>query len=147
MIVNSESTAVQAAFLCDTIEELTGKGIYKEDEIAVLYRSDHCAVRFAKEAAKRDIHINMMTVHASKGLEFKCVFIISLQEGLFPHHRDMEGNAEEERRLMYVAMTRAIERLYMCTVSTAHGKHPSRFAGEASKNMKYLSDILRLTRV
>ena len=91
--------------------------------------------------------INVMTAHASKGLEFKCVFIIGLQEGLFPHHRDMEGNAEEERRLMYVAMTRAIERLYMCTVSTAHGKRASRFAAEASKNMKYITDILRLTRV
>ena len=88
-----------------------------------------------------------MTAHASKGLEFKCVFIIGLQEGLFPHHRNMDTNTEEERRLMYVALTRAIERLYMCTVSTDHGKRRSRFADEAEKNMRYITDSLRLVRV
>ena len=147
MVVNSESTEVQSAFVCDTIEELTGNGVYKADEIAVLYRSDHCALRFIKAAAKRGIHVNVMTAHASKGLEFKCVFIISLQEGLFPHKKDMDGNSEEERRLMYVAITRAIECLYMCTVSTEHGKRPSRFVLEAMKKNKYISDCLRLKRI
>ena len=123
---------------------------YTEKDIAVLYRSDHCSKLFLTVAALRDIDIssiNVMTAHASKGLEFKCVFIIGLQEGLFPHHKSMTGNAEEERRLMYVAMTRAIERLYMCTVGTPHGKRPSRFALEAMNNKRYISDILRLTRI
>ena len=79
--------------------------------------------------------------------QFKCVFLIGLQEGLFPHRRDMEGNAEEERRLMYVAMTRAIERLYMCTVSTKHGKRPSRFVKEAQTKTDHISDMIRLMRV
>ena len=147
MIVNAESTDVQAAFVCDTIEDMIRNGVYGEDEIAVLYRSDHCGLRFIKMAKKRDINVNVMTAHASKGLEFKCVFMISLQEGLFPHKKDMDGNSEEERRLMYVAITRAIECLYMCTVSTEHGKRPSRFVLEAMKNNKYITDCLRLKRV
>jgi DNA helicase-2/ATP-dependent DNA helicase PcrA len=59
--------------------------------------------------------IQLMTVHASKGLEFDVVFITGLEEGLFPHENamnDYEG-LEEERRLMYVAITRARKRLYL----------------------------------
>ena len=80
---------------------------------------------------KENTGINLMTAHASKGLEFKVVFVIGLQEGLFPHHKSMEGMlVEEERRLMYVAMTRAKERLYLCGIGTKHGKRVSRFVGE-----------------
>jgi len=76
--------------------------------------------------------VNFMTAHASKGLEFKIVFIIGLQEGLFPHNKNLHGKAvEEERRLMYVAMTRAKEQLYLCTISNTHGKQVSRFIAEA----------------
>ena len=75
--------------------------------------------------------VNLMTAHASKGLEFRAVFIIGLQEGLFPHHKSMKGELlEEERRLVYVAMTRAKERLYLCGLGTEHGKRVSRFVGE-----------------
>ncbi|MBM3350601.1 MAG: DNA helicase II [Betaproteobacteria bacterium] len=59
--------------------------------------------------------LQLMTVHASKGLEFKTVFISGLEEGLFPHEQSgYEANGlEEERRLMYVAVTRARQRLYL----------------------------------
>lgn len=58
--------------------------------------------------------VTIATVHASKGLEFKCVFIIGLEDGIFPLYRqDSDCDEEEERRLMYVALTRGMERLYL----------------------------------
>jgi DNA helicase II / ATP-dependent DNA helicase PcrA len=62
--------------------------------------------------------ITMMTVHNAKGLEFDAVFVSGMEEGIFPHHRSMEedsgrDNVEEERRLCYVAMTRARKRLLL----------------------------------
>jgi DNA helicase-2/ATP-dependent DNA helicase PcrA len=70
--------------------------------------------------------IQLMTVHSSKGLEFDCVFITGLEEGLFPHENtisDRDG-LEEERRLMYVAITRARKRLYLSHSQTRmlHGQ-------------------------
>ncbi|WP_374350785.1 UvrD-helicase domain-containing protein [Limnohabitans sp.] len=70
--------------------------------------------------------VQLMTVHASKGLEFDVVFITGLEEGLFPHENamnDYEG-LEEERRLMYVAITRARKRLYLSHSQTRmlHGQ-------------------------
>ena len=56
-----------------------------------------------------------MTVHASKGLEFKYIFITGLEDGLFPHEREggEPEDREEERRLFYVALTRAKEKLFL----------------------------------
>jgi DNA helicase II / ATP-dependent DNA helicase PcrA len=65
-------------------------------------------------------------VHSSKGLEFDCVFISGLEEGLFPHENSMsdQDGLEEERRLMYVAITRARKRLYLSHSQTRmlHGQ-------------------------
>jgi len=70
--------------------------------------------------------IQLMTVHASKGLEFDCVFITGMEEGLFPHENSMNDfdGLEEERRLMYVAITRARKRLYLSHSQTRmlHGQ-------------------------
>ena len=67
-----------------------------------------------------------MTVHSAKGLEFDCVFISGLEEGLFPHENSMSDHEglEEERRLMYVAITRARKRLYLSHSQTRllHGQ-------------------------
>ncbi|MBE7370023.1 UvrD-helicase domain-containing protein [Ramlibacter pallidus] len=70
--------------------------------------------------------VQLMTVHAAKGLEFDCVFVTGLEEGLFPSERslaDYDG-LEEERRLMYVAITRARQRLYLSYSQTRllHGQ-------------------------
>ncbi len=70
--------------------------------------------------------IQLMTVHSSKGLEFDCVFITGMEEGLFPHENSMSDHdgLEEERRLMYVAITRARKRLYLSHSQTRmlHGR-------------------------
>ena len=70
--------------------------------------------------------VQLMTVHASKGLEFDCVFIGGMEEGLFPHENSMSDHdgLEEERRLMYVAITRARQRLYLSHSQTRmlHGQ-------------------------
>ena len=70
--------------------------------------------------------IQLMTVHSAKGLEFDCVFITGLEEALFPHENSMSDadGLEEERRLMYVAITRARQRLYLSFSQTRllHGQ-------------------------
>ncbi|MGZ5087943.1 MAG: UvrD-helicase domain-containing protein [Usitatibacter sp.] len=68
-----------------------------------------------REAAAGQDALQLMTVHSAKGLEFSAVFISGLEEGLFPHENSMleDGGIEEERRLMYVAITRARKRLYI----------------------------------
>ena len=68
--------------------------------------------------------VRLMTVHASKGLEFSYVFITGLEEGLFPHDRDIDENvseeeAEEERRLFYVAVTRPRKNFFSPTPKPA----------------------------
>lgn len=67
------------------------------------------------QAALQEPAVQLMTVHASKGLEFKVVFVVGLEEGLFPHENslDTQKHLEEERRLMYVAITRAREKLFL----------------------------------
>jgi len=90
------------------------------------------------EAAQGQDAVQLMTVHAAKGLEFHTVFITGLEEGLFPHENAMNeaGGTEEERRLMYVAITRARRRLTLthAQMRMLHGQMryglPSRFLEE-----------------
>ena len=80
---------------------------------------------------KRGVHL--MTMHASKGLEFDTVYLIQTNEGCIPYKRALEENGlEEERRLFYVAMTRAKEVLKISYVKNKNGKEisPSRFVEE-----------------
>lgn len=87
--------------------------------------------------------LQLMTVHAAKGLEFKAVFISGVEEGLFPHEQSQNENngVEEERRLMYVAVTRARQRLYLSHAQSRmlHGQVrygiPSRFLDEIPEEL------------
>ena len=100
------------------------------------------------QALAGDDAVQMMTVHAAKGLEFQHVFITGLEEGLFPHENALSEaqGLEEERRLMYVAITRARERLYLSFAQTRmlHGQTRyhlrSRFIEELpEQHLKWLS--------
>jgi DNA helicase-2/ATP-dependent DNA helicase PcrA len=74
--------------------------------------------------------VTMLTAHSAKGLEFKVVFVVQMNEGVFPHERSAESGLEEERRLAYVAFTRAMERLVVTrSLTDLFGKiaMPSRF--------------------
>ncbi len=89
--------------------------------------------------ATSDANVNLMTIHASKGLEFDVVVIVGAEEDLLPHRKSIEeGNLEEERRLFYVAMTRAKKKLYItsCFTRLKNGGmvicEPSRFLEEIS---------------
>lgn len=87
--------------------------------------------------------IFLMTAHASKGLEFDTVFIAGMQEGIFPHRRAItEEQIEEERRLLYVAMTRAKKYLYVLgRGEEKYGKRVSSFLLEIKNEMKYNYDV------
>jgi len=76
---------------------------------------DHSALVSDQDEYKRDAPVTLMTAHSAKGLEFPTVFIVGLEDGLFPHSRSATDPAEleEERRLAYVAMTRAERYLYV----------------------------------
>jgi DNA helicase-2/ATP-dependent DNA helicase PcrA len=90
--------------------------------------------------------VTLMTLHLAKGLEFKNVFLCGLEEGLFPIGESAFNaeKLEEERRLMYVGMTRAIKNLYLCWANerTVYGKTkwnmPSRFIAEAGFNQEVI---------
>lgn len=94
--------------------------------------------------------ISLMTLHSAKGLEFPVVFICGCEEGLFPHQMSMEERGiEEERRLCYVGMTRAQEKLFLTYAESRyqHGREqynpPSRFLREIPSEC---CEIIRLTR-
>jgi DNA helicase-2/ATP-dependent DNA helicase PcrA len=76
---------------------------------------DHSALVADTDQYKADVPVTLMTAHSAKGLEFPLVFIVGLEDGLFPHSRSLSNasDIEEERRLAYVAMTRAEKYLYV----------------------------------
>lgn len=88
--------------------------------------------------------VRLMTVHASKGLEFPYIFISGMEEGLFPYERDGEQSpeeAEEERRLFYVALTRAMKKVYL-TYASMRTLYGSKLMGAASQFITDISEHL-----
>ncbi len=151
------------ALMGPTSEQMAGPAITTQDGIEVLDADaplpavmsplsaflSHASLEAGDNQAQAGQDaLQLMTVHSAKGLEFDAVFITGLEEGLFPHENSQkeEGGVEEERRLMYVAITRAKRRLYISFSQTRmlHGQMrynmKSRFFDEMpEESLKWLS--------
>ncbi len=102
----------------------------------------------AGDAGDDDSRVVLMTIHAAKGLEFPTVFVVGLEEGIFPDRRCLEDEElEEERRLAYVAITRAEHRLYLShaasrrTVDRVAESERSRFLDEIPEELLHALDV------
>lgn len=117
---------------------------FDEDETDVSHYLQEISLYTDRDFAKDGSNVRLMTIHQSKGLEFPQVFITGLTEGVFPNHRSIrerrKDGEEEERRLMYVAATRACDILYLSESEgyindTGALKYPSRFIGEIDTSL------------
>ncbi|NNN21211.1 MAG: UvrD-helicase domain-containing protein [Acidimicrobiales bacterium] len=102
--------SVESEGRLENIGELASIAAEHEDLESFL---EHCALTSAVDESGEMTSVSLMTLHSAKGLEFKNVFLVGLEEGLFPHSRTMEEalDLEEERRLCYVGITRAKDNL------------------------------------
>jgi len=104
---------------------------------------DRAALLSETDRLRDDVPVLLMTLHSAKGLEFESVFLVGLEEGLLPHSRSLTGEEalEEERRLCYVGMTRAMERLHLSWARSRQvfGQRrvtqPSRFLNEIPEDL------------
>jgi DNA helicase-2/ATP-dependent DNA helicase PcrA len=134
----------------ENVDELIGKAAEWEEETPDPTLPKFLEELSLKTTADEQPHlpsIKMMTLHNSKGLEFNVVFLVGLEEDLFPHinTKDDPKAIEEERRLCYVGMTRAKRHLYLCLTTyrfmwgTARFMRPSRFLKEIPS--QYLTNL------
>ncbi len=123
----------------ENIEQLIYSASQKDT--IVEYLEEAALVKEDKEDEEVDkkCGVNLSTIHASKGLEYQGVFVVACEEQLFPHWKSMESYAglEEERRLMYVAVTRAERYLFLSSANFRKGQsnQKSRFLEEISQSM------------
>lgn len=106
---------------------------------------DHAALSSETDKFDRSAPVNLMTVHAAKGLEFSVVFLVGLEDGIFPHARSINDpdELEEERRLAYVAITRAEKILYI-THSNRRRVYGEEIAAEPSQFLNEMPlDLLK----
>jgi len=115
-----------------------------EDDVSLETYLQDIALYTNADYKKEGSSIKLMTIHQSKGLEFPYVFVCGLSEGIFPSHRSIrerrKNGEEEERRLMYVAVTRAEKALFLTESegfnhTTKSSKYPSRFLMEIGDNL------------
>jgi DNA helicase-2/ATP-dependent DNA helicase PcrA len=122
--------------LLETADQLQESASGYQMVAAWLQHMKEYGERLKQQAADTDNHpdcVTLMTMHSSKGLEFPIVYILDANERITPHHKAvLEADLEEERRMFYVAMTRAKDRLHVCYVKNRYGKPQdrSRFIGE-----------------
>jgi DNA helicase-2/ATP-dependent DNA helicase PcrA len=118
--------------------------VYENEDDSLTAFLAHASLEAGEhQAGDQDDALHLMTVHSSKGLEFHTVFITGLEEGLFPHQNsiDTDGGLDEERRLMYVAITRARRRLYL-SFAQSRMLHGQVNYGMASSFLRELPDEL-----
>ncbi len=137
MLKNEDSEEAAARLL--NLEELVNAAVESEERGETLRDFlDHAALVSDTDDIEDEAQVTLMTMHAAKGLEFPVVFIAGLEESLFPHSRvkNSESELEEERRLCYVAITRAEKNLYLTHAANrrVYGEElpaePSRFLNE-----------------
>jgi DNA helicase-2/ATP-dependent DNA helicase PcrA len=116
LALRSENTDEAEARL-ENLEELVNAAVDydKSDDMGLRDFIDHAALTADTDKYDRNAGVTLMTVHSAKGLEFPVVFLVGLEDGVFPHSRSLndEKEMEEERRLAYVAITRAEKILYV----------------------------------
>jgi DNA helicase-2/ATP-dependent DNA helicase PcrA len=116
LMLRSENTDEAEARL-ENLEELVNAAVDydKSDDLGLRDFIDHAALTADTDKFDRNAGVTLMTVHSAKGLEFPIVFLVGLEDGVFPHSRSLndEKEMEEERRLAYVAITRAEKILYV----------------------------------
>ena len=100
------------------------KGFSKDQNMSLIDVTAQMTLQNNQESDKNQDAVQMMTLHAAKGLEFPVVYMLGVEEGILPHRNSLEEDTvEEERRLMYVGMTRAMQQLTLSYVK----KRKSRF--------------------
>ncbi len=133
-----------ATFVAERDVQPAGEGVQIDEPDELTAFLAHAALEAGEHQAQAGADaLQLMTVHAAKGLEFHSVFLSGLEEGLFPHENSLTeaDGIEEERRLMYVALTRARRRLYLSLAQSRmlHGQTrynvASRFFREIPENL------------
>ena len=145
--------SIQAAERSENVQELVS--VAKEFTDLSGFVEDVALISDA-DTLGDDSAITLMTLHAAKGLEYPVVFIVGLEEGIFPHSRSIfdQEQMEEERRLMYVGMTRAMEELYLLHANSrmlygqTDSNPPSRFLEEIdATRTQYANEVPTLSNI
>src|SRR6267378_2955593 len=150
-VVLGANEAEEAEARLENLQELVNAAVDYDEQGAEGLRDfiDHSALVADTDQYKPDVPVTLMTAHSAKGLEFPLVFIVGLEDGLFPHSRSLAdaSDIEEERRLAYVAMTRAERYLYVthAVKRRVYGEElasePSQFLNEMP--LELIEDISR----
>jgi DNA helicase-2/ATP-dependent DNA helicase PcrA len=135
----SKKYKIDLSELEEVLEEFKQASLQFKNIPAFLLHVEEVAAELKKNSKMADEdRVILSTIHGVKGMEFKNVYIINCVEDILPHANSLENNIEEERRLMYVAITRAIDNLFMYIPRNLRGKdkEESRFIKECSLNLK-----------
>jgi DNA helicase-2/ATP-dependent DNA helicase PcrA len=126
----------------ENLQELVNAAVEAEEQgITLAEFLDHAALVSDADDYDERARVTLMTLHSAKGLEFNVVFLVGMEEGLFPHKLSIDDDAgiEEERRLCYVGMTRARDRL---TLSWARQRRMyGRDSLEGSRRSRFLDEV------